>query len=102
MNRIITVLFVFSLLSVGPAWADNVVKPDAHWSEGDHAFPLHKGFLGVHVIEITDELSEHYGISDGRGVLVAKVEEASPAEAARAKGRGNPKRGRGTSARPRG
>lgn len=37
------------------------------------------GFLGVRLIEITDELRAHYGAPRDAGVLVAEVEAGSPA-----------------------
>lgn len=41
-----------------------------------------RGFLGVDLLELTPELRRHFGAGDGSGVLVAHVEEGSPAAAA--------------------
>ncbi len=41
-----------------------------------------RGFLGVDLLELTPELRRHFGAGDGAGVLVAHVEEGSPAAAA--------------------
>jgi len=38
-----------------------------------------KGFLGVHVLEMTSDLRAHFGVGDDAGVLVSKVEADSPA-----------------------
>lgn len=39
-------------------------------------------FMGVQVLPLTPELRRHFGVSEDRGVMVAKVEEDSPAERA--------------------
>jgi S1-C subfamily serine protease len=39
-------------------------------------------FIGVWCQELTPELSEHFGLKDGRGLIVSKVEEKGPAAAA--------------------
>ena len=39
----------------------------------------HRGYLGVHLQNLTDELREYFGVPEGEGVLIAKVEEDSPA-----------------------
>jgi membrane-associated protease RseP (regulator of RpoE activity) len=41
-----------------------------------------RGYLGVQVLPLTRELRAHFGAPEDSGVLVAKVEEASPAAAA--------------------
>jgi hypothetical protein len=38
-----------------------------------------RGFLGVHVLELTPELRRHFQAGEDAGVLVSKVEEGSPA-----------------------
>jgi len=38
-----------------------------------------RGYLGVHLIELSEGLRQHYGAPDDRGVMVSKVEEPSPA-----------------------
>lgn len=38
-----------------------------------------KGFLGVHVLEMTSDLRAHFGVGGDAGVLVSKVEAESPA-----------------------
>lgn len=38
------------------------------------------GYLGVHIQNLSEQLSEYFKIKDGKGVLVTEVEEDSPAE----------------------
>ena len=51
---------------------------------GGHMQPetLRRGYLGVHLQPLTDELREYFGAPEGEGILIAKVEEGSPAEQA--------------------
>lgn len=44
--------------------------------------PLSGGYLGVQLTDLTPELRTHFGVPDDRGVLIARVEEGSPAEEA--------------------
>jgi len=46
------------------------------WVEGK------QNYIGVYLQELNRELSEHFGVDDGNGLLVAKVFEDSPAEEA--------------------
>lgn len=41
--------------------------------------PGTRGYLGVHVIELTPELRRHFSVPEEFGVLVSKVEDGSPA-----------------------
>ncbi|HVS02061.1 MAG TPA: PDZ domain-containing protein [Thermoanaerobaculia bacterium] len=52
--------------------------------DGPLVFPdrATRGYLGVHVVELTPELREHLGADRANGLLVARVEKGSPAEAA--------------------
>ena len=40
------------------------------------------GFLGVQIQDLSDQLSDHFKVKDGNGVLVSEVVEDSPAEKA--------------------
>ena len=42
-------------------------------------------WLGVHTIDLTDQLAKYFDITDGRGVLISDVIEDSPAEKAKLK-----------------
>ena len=54
-------------------------------SDGDEPFVIHtgprsrQGYLGVRLLEMTPELRTHFGAPKDAGVLVAGVEESSPA-----------------------
>lgn len=41
-----------------------------------------RGWLGIHLQNVTEQLGEYFGVSDGDGVLVTEVVEDSPAEKA--------------------
>jgi membrane-associated protease RseP (regulator of RpoE activity) len=41
--------------------------------------PGRRGYLGVHVLELTPELRRHFSVDEDSGVLVSRVEEGSPA-----------------------
>lgn len=41
-----------------------------------------RNYIGVSLEELTDELSRHFGVREGRGLLVSKFSEDSPAEKA--------------------
>ena len=43
---------------------------------------VRRGFLGVGLTELTPELRAHFGVPEEAGVMVASVEEGSPAERA--------------------
>jgi hypothetical protein len=52
---------------------------------GDHAIVLGggpRGYLGVHVVDLTPELRRYYRVDEEAGVLVSRVEPDSPAAAA--------------------
>jgi serine protease Do len=42
----------------------------------------HRKYIGIYLEEINRELSEYFGVKEGRGVLVSKVSKDSPAEKA--------------------
>ncbi len=49
-------------------------------TEPDHA--VHRGWLGVRIQEVTDEIAESLGLDKARGALVASVTDNGPAQAA--------------------
>lgn len=49
--------------------------------EGDGPM-MRRGFLGINLTDLTPELRAHFGVPEGEGVMVAKVEAGSPAEKA--------------------
>lgn len=44
-----------------------------HWKSKDYRF------IGVYVQELNRELSDHFGVKEGNGLLISKIEEESPA-----------------------
>lgn len=44
--------------------------------------PMRRGYLGVALTDLTPELRTHFGVPEGSGVMVSKVEPGSPAEKA--------------------
>jgi len=51
-------------------------RPDIRWVQKG------RGYIGVYMDELNDELSRYFGLDEGRGLLVSKVEKDSPAEKA--------------------
>lgn len=43
---------------------------------------VRRGFLGVGLVDLTPELRTHFGVPEGAGVLISRVEPGSPAEKA--------------------
>ena len=83
-------LSIVCLVTVGLAGlasAGQVAESGASQPGRDHtrAFfwkSMGRGYLGVQVLGLTPELRAHFGAPEDAGVLVAKVEEGSPAAAA--------------------
>lgn len=48
----------------------------------DFEFNLDRGFLGVHLDDLNEQLGEYFEVEDGKGALVTKVTEDSSAEKA--------------------
>lgn len=42
----------------------------------------HRGYMGVAIQDLNDQLGDYFGVKDGDGVLITEVEEDSPAEKA--------------------
>jgi serine protease Do len=58
--------------------AQEVVSELTH--ESDHT--VHRGWLGVRIQEVTEEIAESLGLDKARGALVASVTDNGPAQAA--------------------
>ena len=41
-----------------------------------------RAFLGVQLLQLTDELRRHFGVAEGEGVMISQVEKDTPAAAA--------------------
>ena len=52
------------------------------FSFDSHPFGGKRAYLGVSLVDLTDELREHYGAPKDAGLLVASVEDDSPADKA--------------------
>lgn len=50
--------------------------------EGGDGPLMRRGFLGVNLTELTPELRAHFGVPEGEGAMVSRVEPGSPAEKA--------------------
>ncbi|HEX6898551.1 MAG TPA: PDZ domain-containing protein [Thermoanaerobaculia bacterium] len=50
--------------------------------EGDGQLHFRRGFLGVNLTDLTPELRAHFGVPEGEGAMVSRVEAGSPAEKA--------------------
>ena len=55
---------------------------DIHMDQDFAFFGSDRGFLGVQMDDLNEQLGEFFGIEDGEGVLVTEVVEDSPAEEA--------------------
>jgi len=84
-------LMVAFLVPIPALWAqtgsDEHVEEEEVETRGHRVYrylaePLGRGYLGVQLLNLTPELRVHFGISEGAGVMVAKVEPGSPAEQA--------------------
>ncbi len=64
--------------AIPSALAKSVVSELQH--EADHM--VHRGWLGVRIQAVTDEIAESLGLDKAHGALVASVNEKGPAEAA--------------------
>lgn len=52
-------------------------RPDAlRWSFGE------RKYIGIYIQELNEELSEYFGVDEGTGLLIEKIEEDGPAEKA--------------------
>ncbi len=95
LNRLLTIALLLSTTAVfadGPVRRTIVVKdgkvitnteggPDLLDLSGE-LFGGQRAHLGVRLVDLTDELREHFGAPKDTGVLVASVENGSPAEKA--------------------
>jgi membrane-associated protease RseP (regulator of RpoE activity) len=57
---------------------------DFTWTMGDKAFglDLDRGYMGVHLDNLNEQMGEYFGVEGGKGALVTEVVEDSPAAAA--------------------
>ncbi len=55
---------------------DNLLKNNLALAIG------HRGYMGVGILDLNEQLGDYFGVKDGDGVLITEVEEDSPAEKA--------------------
>ena len=66
----------------------NIIKHGIFYDDDNDDVKIFKfgdkthGYLGVHLIDLSEQLGDYFGVSDGEGVLISSVEEDSPAEKA--------------------
>jgi serine protease Do len=67
-------------IGIGFAIPSNLAKNVAHEliNESDHT--VHRGWLGVRIQAVTDEIAESLGLDKAKGALVASVNENGPAQ----------------------
>ena len=70
------------LASAGQVGKSGASQPGRDHTRGFFWKSMGRGYLGVQVLGLTPELRAHFGAPEDAGVLVAKVEEGSPAAAA--------------------
>jgi len=70
------------LASAGQAGESGASQPGRDHTRAFFWKSMGRGYLGVQVLGLTPELRAHFGAPEDAGVLVAKVEEGSPAAAA--------------------
>ncbi len=70
-------------------------RPESNWRDYSRQFALgdvlknnlalaitHRGYMGVAIQDLNEQLGDYFGVKDGDGVLITAVEEDSPAEKA--------------------
>jgi len=70
------------LASAGQVGESGASQPGRDHTRAFFWKSMGRGYLGVQVLGLTPELRAHFGAPEDAGVLVAKVEEGSPAAAA--------------------
>jgi membrane-associated protease RseP (regulator of RpoE activity) len=62
---------------------DGKIFRDGEWHNFDgELLGGKRAYLGVHLVDVTDELRQHYGASKDAGVVVGRVEDNGPADKA--------------------
>ncbi len=76
------ILALAALIATPALTGDTGAATEAEPTESAAAAPAARGFLGVGLRNLTPELQTYFGAPEGSGVLVATVENDSPAAAA--------------------
>ncbi|MGA8756361.1 MAG: DegQ family serine endoprotease [Stellaceae bacterium] len=69
-------------IGIGFAIPSALAKEVVTELKGENDHTVHRGWLGVRIQAVTDEIAESLGLSKARGALVASVSDKGPAQAA--------------------
>ena len=67
-------------IGIGFAIPSALAKPVVAELENEADHTVHRGWLGVRIQEVTDEIAESLGLDKARGALVASVSDKGPAQ----------------------
>ena len=69
-------------IGIGFAIPSNLAKAVVAELQGEPDHNVHRGWLGVRIQAVTDEIAESLGLDKARGALIASVSDNGPAQAA--------------------
>jgi len=69
-------------IGIGFAVPSSIAKAVVAELKGESDHTVHRGWLGVRIQGVTDEIAESLGLDKARGALIASVTENGPAQAA--------------------
>ena len=69
-------------IGIGFAIPSSIAKAVVAELKGESDHTVHRGWLGVRIQGVTDEIAESLGLDKARGALIASVTENGPAQAA--------------------
>jgi serine protease Do len=69
-------------IGIGFAIPSNLAKPVVAELQGEPDHNVHRGWLGVRIQAVTDEIAESLGLDKAKGALIASVSDNGPAQAA--------------------
>jgi len=69
-------------IGIGFATPSSIAKAVVAELKGESDHTVHRGWLGVRIQGVTDEIAESLGLDKARGALIASVTENGPAQAA--------------------
>ncbi|MBO0737436.1 MAG: DegQ family serine endoprotease [Alphaproteobacteria bacterium] len=69
-------------IGIGFAIPSNLAKSVVAELQGEPDHNVHRGWLGVRIQAVTDEIAESLGLDKAKGALIASVSENGPAQAA--------------------
>jgi serine protease Do len=69
-------------IGIGFAIPSSIAKEVVAELQGESDHTVHRGWLGVRIQAVTDEIAESLGLDKARGALIASVSDNGPAQAA--------------------